>query len=202
MVEIFQAICKTDQMLLSPSRIGILVFAAAAMAGSWYTVEEYSPVSNLISELGAQNTQNNFVMISGFLVLGLGIAVDGLRWFGKPMIPFITFGLFMALAGIFAHKPMSPSSPFSEVVHQIHSGLATLAGVSITLGLAWQAAIRANSRHRGITAILAVLCFVLPLCMLAFQDFQGLIQRIMYLLIFTWIWVYYPRSNLGAEQSQ
>ena len=64
-------------MLFSPSRIGILVFAAAAIAGPWYSVEEHKPVSNLISELGAQNTQNNFVMIGGFLVLGSGIAVDG-----------------------------------------------------------------------------------------------------------------------------
>jgi len=189
-------------MLFSPSKIGILIFSAAAIAGPWYTVEGYSTVSNLISELGAQNTQNNLVMIGGFLVLGSGIAVDGFRWFGKRMIPFIMFGLFMALAGIFAHKPMSPSSPFREVFHQIHSGLATLAGISITVGLVWQAAITANSRQRGITAILAVLCLILPLCMLAFQDFQGIIQRIMYLLIFTWIWVYYPRSILEAEQSQ
>ena len=177
---------------MSSTRIGILVFTAAALAGPWYTVEEYSPVSNVISQLAAQNTSNSFIMAAGFLALGIGIVVDGVSRFSKPTIPFIAFGLFMGLAGLLAHKPISPDVGFNEFIHQAHSSLATLAGISITVGLLWQAALLSTFRLRAMTISLALLCLILPLCMLAFQDIQGLIQRIMYLFVFVWLWVYYP----------
>lgn len=187
---------------MKPTRIGILIFTAAALAGPWYTVEGYSSVSNLISQLGAQNTANSFIMVGGFLALGVGIIADGIRRFSKPVLPFVAFGLFMALAGLFAHKPLSPEKTFSMFAHQAHSVLATLAGISITVGLLWQAVYAPEMRTRAMTTILAVLCFILPLCMLAFADVQGLIQRFMYLLIFAWLWVYYPAAiRTGRSQS-
>jgi hypothetical protein len=64
---------------MSPPHIGILIFAVAALAGPCYTVEGYSPVSNVISQLGAQNTLNNLIMVAGFLALGIGIVADGIR---------------------------------------------------------------------------------------------------------------------------
>lgn len=177
---------------MNSTRLGILIFTAAALAGPWYTVDEYSPVRNVISQIGAQNTPNSPIMVAGFLALGIGIVVDGVRGFSKPVIPFIAFGLFMGMAGLIAHKPISPSLAFNEFMHQAHSILATLAGISITVGLLWQALLAPIFRSRAIAITLAVLCFVLPLCMLAFQDIQGLIQRIMYLLVFIWLWTYYP----------
>lgn len=85
-------------MLFSPSRIGILVFAAAAITGPWYTVEEYSPVSNLISELGAQNTQNSSVMMGDVqaasnITLGCmgAVAVDTLETACNPHMPMFSY---------------------------------------------------------------------------------------------------------------
>jgi len=131
-------------------------------------------------------------MVAGFLALGIGIVADGIRRFRKPVLPFIAFGLSMALAGLLAHRPLSPAVEYSESAHQAHSALATLAGISITVGLLWQAVLSSTFRSRAIIITLAVLCFALPLCMLAVQEFQGLIQRIMYLFLFTWLWIYFP----------
>ena len=50
----------------------------------------------------------------------------------------------------------------------------------------------ATNRSRVIATTLAVLCFALPLGMLAFQEVEGFIQRSMYLLIFAWLWVSFP----------
>jgi hypothetical membrane protein len=177
---------------MNPTRIGILIFTATALAGPFYTVEGYGTVSNLISQLGAQHTQNNWIMNAGFLALGSGIVIDGIRKFNRPSIPFMAFGLFMALAGIFAHKPILPAVAYSEIAHQAHSALATLAGISITVGLIWYAVLAATIRSRAIAITLAALCLALPLCMLALQEVQGLIQRFMYLLIFAWLWVSFP----------
>ena len=177
---------------MNATRIGILLFALAALAGPWYTVEGYSTVGNLISQLGAQNTQNNWVMVIGFLALGCGLITDSIRRFSTRVLPFAAFGLFMALAGIFAHRPLSTVIEYSEFAHQAHSVLATLAGISITVGLLWYAAAAASIRLRITAITLAALCFALPLCMLVLPDFQGLIQRIMYLFIFSWLWICFP----------
>jgi hypothetical protein len=187
---------------MSYTRIGILIFAAAALAGPWYTVEGYSSISNVISQLGAQSTQNNFVMVAGFLALGISMVADGIRRFSKPVLPFIAFGLSMALAGLLAHKPLSPAVAFSEAANRSHSALATLAGISITAGLLWQAVLASTFRSRAIAIILAALCLALPLCMLFFQGIQGLIQRLMYLLIFAWLWVYYPFRIMANHSLQ
>ena len=174
------------------TRIGILFFASAALAGPWYTVDGYSTVSNLISQLGAQKTQNNWIMVIGFLSLGCGIIVDSIRRLSRRVLPFAAFGMFMALAGIFAHKPLSPVIQYNEFAHQAHSVLATLAGVSITVGLLWYAVAAASLRSRVTAIALAGLCLALPLCMLVFPDFQGLIQRLKYLLLFSWLWICFP----------
>ncbi|MHC4160236.1 MAG: DUF998 domain-containing protein [Planctomycetota bacterium] len=187
---------------MNPTRIGILIFASTALSGPWYTVKDYSSVSNLISQLGAQNTQNNYIMVAGFLALGIGIVADGIRRFRKPVLPFIAFGLFMALAGLLAHKPLSPAVEYSEGAHQAHSGLATLAGISITVGLLWQAVLAITYRSRAVIITLAVLCLALPLCMLAFQQFQGFIQRIMYLFLFAWLWINFPIEIMTKHASR
>jgi hypothetical membrane protein len=181
------------------TRIGIVFFAAAALTGPWYTFDGYGFASNLISQLGAQNTQNNFIMIIGFLALGIGMIAEGFQKFSTPKIPFIAFGLCMTLVGLFAHKPIDPTVPYSEFMHQAHGALAMLAGISITAGLLWQAFLVSKPLVRTITIILATLCLVLPLCMLVFQDIQGLIQRLMYLLIFTWLWINYPGKILATR---
>jgi hypothetical membrane protein len=180
------------------TRAGIIIFSVAALAGPWYTVEGYDTTTNLISQLGAQNTPNNFIMVVGFLALGLGIVADGIRRFSGPAVPFMFFGFFMSLTGLLAHKPLSPDVPFNEMFHQAHGVLATLAGVAITAGLIWDGLRAVTARSRVMAFTLAALCFFLPLCMLYFQGAQGLIQRLMYLLIFAWLWVCYP-ATVGTK---
>jgi hypothetical protein len=181
-----------DISTVSPTRAGLLLFSAAVLAGPWYTVDGYSVVRNVVSELGAQHTPNSLVMVAGFLALGGGIVADGLRNFQRMAVPFIAFGVFMGLAGLFAHKPLDPSVPFTEALHAAHSVLASLAGVSVTVGLIWYGVRVGRSWRRTVALALAALCVALPLAMLAFPAYQGLIQRVMYLLIFAWVWVFFP----------
>ncbi len=181
-----------DISAVSLTRAGLLLFSAAVLAGPWYTVDGYSVVRNVVSELGAQHTPNNLIMVSGFLALGIGLVADGLRNFQRMAIPFMAFGAFMGLAGFFAHKPLDPNVPFTEAAHAAHSVLASLAGISVTVGLIWYGVRAGRSWRRTASLALAVLCVALPLAMLAFPGYQGLIQRVMYLLIFAWLWKFFP----------
>ncbi len=174
------------------TRIGVLFFSVAALAGPLYTVDAYNSIRDVISLLGAQNTQYSFIMVAGFIALSTGIFIDGVRHFSKNAVPFMVFGLCMGLAGVFAHRPLVQNLDSSEIEHQLHSSLATLAGVAITIGVLWNAFRQPSPVARTIELVLAGVCLGMPLCMLAFEDFQGIIQRVMYVLVFAWFWYRYP----------
>ena len=45
--------------------------------------------------------------------------------------------------------------------------------------------------------MLALACMGLPLLMLALPAWQGAVQRVMYLLVFGWLFAFYPRGLRG-----
>jgi hypothetical membrane protein len=177
------------------TRISIIIFITVVISGPLYTVDNYSHITNLISELGAQQTKNNFIMITGFLVLGLGILIDSYRTKSYPVIPFALFGIFMAMAGIFPHKPIDSSIPYSHASHGLHSLSATLAGISISMGFIWQGFLSLTRTQKAICFYLAIACFVFPMLMLSMRNYQGILQRSMYLQIFAWLWVMFPSKT-------
>ncbi|MBK6981562.1 MAG: DUF998 domain-containing protein [Betaproteobacteria bacterium] len=177
------------------TRLGIAIFAVAVITGPLYTVAGYSATANLISELGAQNTPCNYLMSLAFIALGAGIVADAVRSFHRALVPFAAFGLFMALVGLFGHKPIDPAVPYVAWAHAAHGALATAAGISITVAFAWQGFRQPGAGKRIVAAALAALCLALPLAMLALPEYQGAIQRVMYLLVFQWLWLYYPSGT-------
>ena len=177
------------------TRIAIIVFAVAVVLGPFYTAEGYSPVSNVISELAAQRTRGNYIMASAFLTLGGAIVAQGVSAFRRTLLPFIVFGAFFGAAGLFGHKPITTGVPYSAWVDSTHSALATLSGVALTVGFCWQAAVARAHWYRWLSVALALACVGLPLLMLQQPQYQGLVQRVMYLLVFAWFWVYYPRTT-------
>lgn len=177
---------------MRPTRIGIALFVLAVAAAPAYTVSGYSSASNLISELAAQNTQGNYFMSAAFIALGAAIAFDGSRSFSRSLWPFITFGFFMLLAGVFGHRPITFGVPYNSLAHSAHSALATAAGVSISAAFIWQAVREKSFWRRVQAASLAIACLALPLAMLAMPEYQGAIQRLMYAAVFLWLWIHYP----------
>ncbi len=176
---------------------GVLLFVAAAGFGPLYTVAGYSVLSNVISELAAQNTPRNAIMASAFVLTGALVALDGLRPLRRPAWPFVAFGLAFAAAGVFGHKPIDAGVPYVEWVDRAHSMLATVSGLALTLGFGWQAALRGPWALRLVAGGLALACLGLPLLMLAQPQVQGAIQRVMYLLVFGWLFAFYPRGLRG-----
>jgi hypothetical protein len=177
------------------TRIGIATFAFAVVAGPLYTSQGYSVVGNLISELAAQNTPRNFIMAGAFVALGAAVVADGTRAFHRSLAPFVAFGFFIGLAGLFGHKPIDPELPYLPWAHTVHGALATAAGISISVAFILQAVRPSPPAPRVVAAILAVVCFALPMAMLWLPAVQGAIQRAMYLLVFAWLWHYYPHAT-------
>jgi hypothetical membrane protein len=101
--------------MVTLTRVGIAIFVLAVVFGPLYTVDEYSTFSSLISELGAQQTKNNFIMIIAFVILGGSIVIDGVKKFQVALLPFILFGVAMAIVGMFPHKPIDTSLAFNFI---------------------------------------------------------------------------------------
>ena len=177
--------------MITPTRAGISVFALAVVFGPLYTVNEYSVMSNSISELGAQHTQNNFIMILAFILLGGSIVIDGVRRFRIALLPFILFGLTMAIVGMLPHKPIDPSLRFNSTYHNLHGIIASIAGTVITAGFIWQGVLT-KGRQRIICFYMAGVAILFPILMLSSPNYQGIIQRLMYLQILSWLWIKYP----------
>ncbi len=177
------------------TRIGISIFAIAVLLGPLYTVNDYSVVAHLISELGAQHTKNNFIMIIAFLLLGGSIALDGFKSFQVSLLPFILFGLAMAVVGVFPHKPLDASLEYNATYHNLHGIIASIAGTVITVGFIWQG-FRTEKKQKLICFYMPLVAIVFPVLMISFPNYQGLIQRAMYLQILGWLWIHYPKSWL------
>lgn len=186
-----QKISLAQNKMITFTRAGIMIFAVAVALGPVYTVDGYSVISNLISELGAQHTENNFIMIIAFAILGVSISVDGIKNFQNSLLPFIFFGAAMAIVGFFPHKPIDTAAAYSSAMHNLHGIVASTAGTAITAGFIWQG-FRAKKNQRVICFYMALVSVVFPLLMLSFPSLQGIIQRIMYFQILSWIWVKYP----------
>jgi hypothetical membrane protein len=177
--------------MVTLTRVGIAIFALAVVFGPLYTVDEYSVVSNLISELGAQHTQNNFIMIIAFVLLGGSIVIDGARRFRIALLPFILFGLAMAVVGLYPHKPIDAGLNFNATYHNLHGIIASIAGTVITVEFIWQG-LKTDGRQRIICFYMAGVAILFPILMLTFPNYQGITQKIMYLQMLGWLWIKYP----------
>ena len=177
--------------MITQTKVGIIVFALAVLLGPLYTVDGYSIVTNLVSELGAQHTPNNFIMICAFIAFGVGIVIDGLKKFQIPLLPFILFGLAMVIVGIFPHKPLDASQSFNTMYHNLHGIVASIAGTAITVGFIWQG-FRTQGKQRIVCFYMALIATTLPILMLSIPNYKGIIQRFMYLNILGWLWLKYP----------
>ena len=130
-------------------------------------------------------------MICGFIALGVGIVLDGVRRFQISLLPFILFGLAMAIVGVFPHKPLDSSQSFNIMHHNLHGIVVSIAGTAITVGFIWQG-FRTHGRQRIICFYLAMIATIFPILMLSNPSYKGIIQRILYLHILGWLWLKYP----------
>lgn len=180
------------------TRIGVVSFVLAVGCAPAYAPADYDWVRNLISELAAQGAPKAWLMSSAFIVLGLTVTIDAWRQHSFAAIPFCIFGVCFALAGVFQHRPLDPALVYDGRAHALHGLLATLSGIALSAGLAWHAVIQKQHIRKAVAGALALLGLLLPLAMLLWPAQQGAIQRVMYVLVFAWLWAS-PHNNNSQQ---
>ena len=172
----------------------LLVLVASAIAlglAPLLMPASYSWVSRTTSESAAQGIDGAWLARLGFLLFGLAaiwaVRIAGQRWGIAASIMFALFGALMTAAAAFSHMPWEPDVAFDRTEDLLHSVAATGLGFAFAFGVASVAFQQGFSkRPRAVDLIAIAASVILPLGMSIFPDYDGILQRLMFLIAYGW----------------
>lgn len=156
----------------------------------FYSFKGYSILSNTTSHLAAQGSAYAWIMDFIFLCLGV-MAIKNTFVTGVLYHRVIggIFGFSLIMAAFFAHAPLVVGVPVNLLEDQVHSIFASAAGFSFTLlSIGHGVMSRGKQRLGGI--IMATIALAISMGMMVFPALMGLLQRIMFLSAFGWLFFY------------
>ena len=131
--------------------------------------------------------------------LGIGVFVDARKlWYQAPFLTpiFIMFGAAVALTGVFSLRPIDEALAYNETSHALHSVFATIAGFSFTIGAIAFGFFEKSRKGKIACFAAAVIATLLSVLMAFLPDFQGLLQRLMFMATFSWLIIFIPSRAL------
>jgi hypothetical membrane protein len=173
-------------------RVAISWLVATLVAAHVLAPDSYSLVTNTMSELGAQNTENAWVARAGYIGFGVLLAchysgdlVHVRRVWAQALL-LLLYGSTIALTGVFSTAPFE-GGVFSEPESLLHSVFATLAGAFLSAAIfiaAWRALTRRSRwRHAGSLAFVALASALFA----AIPEYRGISQRALWLGGLWWL---------------
>ncbi|MDX2174435.1 MAG: DUF998 domain-containing protein [Bacteroidota bacterium] len=172
--------------------ISTALFTMAIVVAHIFSTNNYEWTKNTISDLGSQGYNRKLIMQFGFLAFGVtlsvGILINGLTW---QTTPFLIYGLCVGLTGVFCTKPFFNLDNYSATQATIHSILAQIAGVSFTLGILVQLSYSVNKSEKWIHFVFFILVVSLSATFGLLKNYQGIVQRLLYLTSFIWLIKFY-----------
>ena len=172
--------------------ISTALFVLAIVVAHIFSANNYDWTKNTISDLGSQGYDRKLVMQIGFLAFGLtmtiGILLSGLTW---RTTPILIYGLCVGLTGIFCTKPFFQTDTYSVTQATLHSVLAQIAGLTFTLGILLQLFFTSNNNEKFIHIIFFVLVIGFSASFGLVKNYQGIFQRLLYLVSFIWLIKFY-----------
>lgn len=167
--------------------VAIILIAHVLAPGS------YSWRDNTISELAAQRYNRAWIMRAGFIGFGALVAVGALlryraqRSLAYRDLPLLVYGLAMALAGVFSTRMWVLAVAYAPGEASLHSVLATLAGVALSLAALLCSLHDARAHRRRWHGVALALILALSLAFGVTAQGAGLVQRTLYLVGFAWL---------------
>ncbi len=168
--------------------ISTSLFVLVIVISQFFSMHHYDWTKNTISDLGAQAYERKAIMQIGFvtfgLILAVGIILNGINW--RTSAIFI-YAICVALTGVFCTKPFFVFESYSLIQASIHAVLAQMAGLFFTVGILMHAFFAPNHHERLIHLIFFILVLAFSASFGLFKDFQGVLQRLLYLVSFIWL---------------
>jgi hypothetical membrane protein len=196
------------RVLGSCAVVGPVIFSAAWLV-AWPLQEQYSPRREDISALAAVDAQDAWIMILGFIALGVGTTALGLGLMGAlrgrsgrvGSVLVMAAGVGLGIAGLARNDCSSELSSCAvaaeagdvSVHHQIHDLVSLLIFVALIVAqLLCARAFRQDSQWRDlrtyslVSGLLTLALLVLYIAD-AIDGWNGIVQRIF--LAVPWIWI-------------
>ena len=169
----------------------------AASAGALLYAPRLMPESNAwlahgTSESAAQGVSGAWLARFGFVCFGLAVVwLTGAgreAWARGAVVLHAAFGVLMVSTAAFSVRPWDANWPFDPVEDFLHSVTATAMGFAFAFGvlllLLKRGCRQSLARAIDIMAILAAT--FLPLAMLVWREWYGLLQRLMFAVAYLW----------------
>jgi hypothetical membrane protein len=172
--------------------ISTTLFVVFIIVAHIFSAENYDWTKNTISDLGAQGYEKKLIMQIGFLAFGLslttGLLLNGLT---LRTIPILIYGLCVALTGIFCTKPFTDITIYSTTQSTLHSTFAQIAGITFSVGILTQIFFTSDNKTKYIHIVSFILVIGFSSLFGLLKNYQGIAQRLLYLVSFIWLIKYY-----------
>jgi hypothetical membrane protein len=175
--------------------LGIVIMVLAMVIGPFLSHPGYSSLSHTTSELAGQNMPHAWIMRIGFAAYGLSVALSALNHFrAGPAVATgaILFGLGLIGAALWSSLPSDPTLGGTQPEDTIHSFFASALGTAFVFSCLSDI-IAARPTPRPLSWFCMVVSIVIPLTMLQFPDWDGLLQRAMFTASYFWVWRQFAR---------
>ena len=177
------------------STLCFILFVVISFGLPFYSFEGYSILSNTTSHLAAQGSPHAWIMDLVFVILGV---VTILNTFATRVryhqVIGGLFGISLVMTAFFPHAPLVEGVPVNMLQDQVHSIFATITGFSFTL-LAIGHGLMSKGSERVFGVLMAIIATLFSLGMMSFPSLMGLLQRIMFISAFGWLFFYMDPPN-------
>jgi hypothetical protein len=180
--------------------LSLIYFILVIVLAHFFSPSEYRWTNNTISDLAAQGVKYQWIMQAGFIGFGLLLNLGFLQKFiaarkvSYPDILIMLFGLSVLITGFFSTAPFIDSVNFSAQESNLHSLFATIAGICFTAGIFLHLVTASTPAQRWLDGVFLILVIGASLAFGLSENGtiplgKGIIQRLLYLVSFLWLFV-------------
>ena len=155
-----------------------------------FSTPDYSIISNTLSQLGAQNTPNAWIMNFTFVSLGIGSIIGGWRYFegfAFQRLFLILFGAALTFAAFFNHAPVNTLIPYKIAEDGWHSYFIFTAGLTFVILTVSSAFILEKQTDRLLTIAAGVSVIFISVLLSEIPQLAGVWQRLFFIISFGWM---------------
>ena len=155
----------------------------------FFSAPSYSIVQNTLSELGAQNTPNNWIINLIFMSLSVFTAINGikvLKGFPFQIILLLLFTISLFITAVYLHAPINHKIPFNSNENEIHSIFSTTTGIMFCTFCVAISFIVKTKQQIVLSLIIGIIALILSYSMFVHSDYRGLYQRGIFISVFGW----------------
>jgi hypothetical membrane protein len=165
----------------------------------FFSSPEYSIIRNTLSQLGAQKTQNAWIMNFTFVSLGIGSIIAGWKYFegfAFQRLFLILSGISLTLAAFFNHAPVNTLVQYNITEDGWHSYFIFTTGLTFIILSVSTTFIPEKQADKLIAALAGISVLFLSVLMSEATRTSGIWQRLSFIISFGWMIYSFRTSEL------